>query len=149
MDTTQEMRMLEQVFNQLPPEQREPVKAAIRQAYDGKYGPDTNVFAILASDCQRRHFAHEIEHILGAKHPQAPGGVQVTAEGDPKTFNQSIMGSAQSGIAGIDPKALGRTLGSLDVEWYQRHFGVTDLPEGPLQAPPSLPAVKPRSKNER
>ena len=75
--------------------------------------------------------------------------MQVTADSDPKTFNQSIMGSGESVVAGFDRNAFGRTLGPLDVEWYQRHFGVKDLPEGTLPAALPVPNAPNTLKKER
>jgi len=149
MDTTQFKIMFEQAFSQLPPDQRESVSKGIRKTYADKYGKDVSIFEILASERLRKSYAHEIEHILGAKHPQDEGEFKVTAKSDPETFNQSIMGTGESVVAGFDRGALGKTLGQLDVEWYQRHFGIKELPDSTLPAPLQVPTDQVILKKER
>jgi hypothetical protein len=129
-------QVMEQAFNLLPPEQREKAKEKILEVYGKKYGKDANIFTILASEREKMDFAHEIEHTLGAKHPDAGGGPQVTK-------NESIMGAAALG------DRPGKTLGSLDVEWYQRHFGIKDLPEGALPSPSATSTEKSVTKKTR
>ena len=103
-------------------------KEILRRALTEKYGENADIFKIIVSEGEKMVLAHEIEHMLGAKHPDAPDGVMVTKDGNPHDFNQSIMGSAQG-------LPVGQILGKLDIEWYRRHFGVKDLPEGTLPAP--------------
>jgi hypothetical protein len=150
MDEHASREKIEQAFSLLSPEQGETAKRAIKQIYGDRYGRDTDIFTILASEAEKKLLAHEIEHILGAKHPDAPGGVQVTEGSDPQTYRQSIMGeSVVVAGAGINRNALGRTLGSLDVEWYERHFGVRDLPDGTLPTPSSTSIDRSAPKKER
>jgi hypothetical protein len=54
-----------------------------------------------------------------------------------------------SALAGFDPDALGKTLGRLDVKWYQRHFGVRDLPDSTLPTPRRTPSAQQELTKER
>jgi hypothetical protein len=137
-------QVMEQAYDSLPPEAREKARERVLRVYGDKYGRDADIFTILTLEREKMDFAHEIEHMLGAKHPDSAGGVQVTADGDPQAFSQSIMGNPVLAENGM-------TLGRLDVEWYQRHFGVRDLPPGTLLAPVPVPPVadKPAPKKQR
>jgi hypothetical protein len=127
--------IVERAFSQLTAEQREMIKRTILKSYGGQYGNDTDIVTILISEHEKKLLAHEIEHTLGAKHPDEPGSIQVTKDSDPQAFKQSIMSS--SPLMGLDENTLGKILGRLDIERYQRHFGVKDIPgdASPVHSP--------------
>ncbi len=118
-------QVMQQSFNLLPPEEREKARKSILEEYGDRYGKDADIFAILASEREKMVIAHEIEHALGAKHPDAATDEQLA--------KQTIMGDPV--LASRQGVSKGSILGSVDVEWYQNHFAIKTLPEGTLPAP--------------
>jgi hypothetical protein len=129
-------QLMEEAFNELPPEQQDKFREQILQKYGSANAKDTDIFTILTSEREKMIIAHEIEHTLGAGHPDAGAGLQPT--------KQTIMGDP---VLGSD--RFGKLLGNLDVEWYQRHFGVNHLPESASPDPLSIPIAKARQGYER
>lgn len=147
MDERSSKETIERAFRLLSSDQRERAKAMIIETYGDKYSKNADIFTILAYEAEKKLFAHEIEHILGAKHPDAAGAVRVTEDSDSLTYKQSIMGESVVAGSGIDRSALGRVLGALDVEWYRRHFGVKEIRDSEVLAPMSPPANMPTLKS--
>ena len=115
-----ERLMVERAFSQFPPEQREQAKRAMlpgrlwRQIWR-KCGC-SEYFS--TPEHEKKVLAHEIEHILGARGIWTPRKQSVMAE--------------DSVLMGLGENKIGKVLGQLDIDWYQHHFGIKELPEGSL-----------------
>jgi hypothetical protein len=130
-------KTMEQVFNEFSPEKREKAKEAILKAYGDKYGKDTDIYTIMTTEREKMLIAHEIEHTLGAQHPdeaRGPLGKQTIMSNNPSA--NSLNNTHE------------KILGTIDVEWYQRHFGVKHLSDGALPAPSSVKTDKPGKGHE-